>query len=253
MERKTQTRRRGQVAVALCVAVAAVSLLIAGLALWRSHEAHSAAQQALQAHQGNASMRATVEQLLSQTAQPVPFVPVPAPTEDGPTGPTTSQLTEVALQGLMGPGGQEVMTDGGVVVAANGQAIIAQAPGETAPAAPTPHKWDGPSAPAPAAGAIVPWDEAAGHYSRTITVQGEVVGTGRSPSGQPVYLNFQPYEPGSNAFHIAIFEEGFVNAPDGDPEAYYEGKTVRVTGEVSQYRDAPQIKVEGPGMIEVVE
>ncbi|MEM0914275.1 MAG: hypothetical protein AAGK09_06645 [Planctomycetota bacterium] len=279
MARLDNRRCRGQVALAICVAVAAVSLLIAGLALWRSHEAHLTARQALQAHEGSGDMRAMVEQLLAQTPPPVPFTPQPAPSIDGPTGPTTTQLVETAMEGLIGEEGQEAITDGGVVIgvepaqpatsaepdpmpasayeaervtAANGESVLAMDDEQTTPLPPTPHRWDGPRAPQPSAGAIIPWDEAADHYSRTITVEGEVVATGKARAGHPVYLNFQPYSPNSKAFHIVIFEDGFGNAPDGDPFNYYKGKTVRVRGEVSQYRDAPQIKVERSGMIEVV-
>jgi DNA/RNA endonuclease YhcR with UshA esterase domain len=38
-----------------------------------------------------------------------------------------------------------------------------------------------------------------------------------------------------------------------DPGAYFKGKTVRVTGTVALFREAPQIVVEDVGQISVVE
>ena len=38
-----------------------------------------------------------------------------------------------------------------------------------------------------------------------------------------------------------------------DPSVYFRGKTVRVTGTVALFRDAPQIVVEDVGQISVVE
>jgi hypothetical protein len=321
MMNNRRTRRSGQAAVALCVAVAGLALLVAGLSLWRSHEARELALQAGEGDEQSQAMRAMVEQMLAaERATPGAATASDATTTQAPasaagavedsvaagmtraeasawieravreaaadlgSGGTSAGSAIEAAVGSVGsvrsvgtpesvePVGGEASVDargsvneavsgevpdvpmGEPLRAANGQAILAQA-GETrsAPLPPTPHKWDGPRAErAPGPGEVVPWDEAKDHYSRTITVEGRVVATGRGRSGEPVFLNFQRFRPNANAFHVVVFEEGYANAPTGNPETYYDGKTIRVTGEVSQYRDAPQIKVERPGMIEVV-
>jgi len=229
--------------VALCVAVSLLALLVAGLSLWRSHEALDMAMRAERAGGTSATMQAAIERMLAEE-------------EAEASGADASEEAKDDLE-VEAEGEAEAEAEAGsasdAVLAANGQPILAQSEAESGPVAAPRHKWDGPRAPKPEPGAIIPWEEAGGHYSRTITVQGEVVETGRGRNGTPVYLNFQPYSPDSQAFHVVVFEDGFVNAPDGDPYSYYEGKTIRVTGEVGQYRDVPQIKVEGPGMIEVVE
>jgi len=229
--------------VALCVAVALLALLVAGLALWRSHEALDTAMRAERAGGTSATMQAAIERMLAQEEARATADDEGGAASVAESSGATASTSEDA----------SVASPSDAVLAANGEPILAQSADVSAPVAAPRHKWDGPRAPEPEPGAIIPWDEAAGHYSRTITVEGEVVETGRGRNGTPVYLNFQEYSPDSKAFHIVVFEDGFANAPGGDPHGYYEGKTIRVTGEVGQYRDAPQIKVEGPGMIEVVE
>jgi DNA/RNA endonuclease YhcR with UshA esterase domain len=47
--------------------------------------------------------------------------------------------------------------------------------------------------------------------------------------------------------------EKFKAAKVDDPAAHFKGKTVRVTGTVTRFKEKPQIKVEGPDQITVVE
>ena len=46
--------------------------------------------------------------------------------------------------------------------------------------------------------------------------------------------------------------ESFKKAGIDDPREHYKGKTIRVTGTVTTFRDAPQIAVEDVSQIEVV-
>ena len=48
---------------------------------------------------------------------------------------------------------------------------------------------------------------------------------------------------------LAKFKEAKID----DPAAHFKGKTVRVKGKVTLYREKPQIAVDGPDQIEVVE
>ncbi|MEM6334840.1 MAG: hypothetical protein AAF823_16025 [Planctomycetota bacterium] len=167
--------RRGQAAVALCVAVAALSLLVSLVALWRSHAAMYDAEQALRAGGATPGLQAALEQVLTATDPGEPTMRVEPTDEPSPRAePVASEPAE------------------GAALAANGQAILAQGDdaASTAVVAPPAHRWDGPTVPAVPAGTVVPWDEARGHFSRTITVEGKVVETGAGRSGQPVYLNF---------------------------------------------------------------
>jgi DNA/RNA endonuclease YhcR with UshA esterase domain len=47
--------------------------------------------------------------------------------------------------------------------------------------------------------------------------------------------------------------EKFKKAKIEDPKTYYKGKTVHVTGTVMTYREKPQIKIEEPDQIKVIE
>ena len=80
--------------------------------------------------------------------------------------------------------------------------------------------------------------------------------TGESKRNMLIFLNSEAnYRDGKN-FVLVIGKEAaekFKKAKIDDPRTYFNGKTVRVTGTVTLYREKPQIKVEDPDQIKVVD
>lgn len=110
------------------------------------------------------------------------------------------------------------------------------------------------SAPAAAAAGIVGWSAALDHAGEEVTVEGPVVGTyyARSSNGGPTFLNLGRDYPDPDRFTVVIWErdrDRFAEAP----EVIYRGRTIRVTGVVAVYKGSPQIEVQRPEQIEVVE
>lgn len=94
--------------------------------------------------------------------------------------------------------------------------------------------------PAPAAGAIIPWDQAHQYLGHTITVEGRIVRTHNT--GNICFLNFVPDHP-SDAFYLVMFPSLF-DAWPAPPEQYFKDKTVRVRGKVDLHRGKPQIRIQ---------
>ncbi|HXV42514.1 MAG TPA: hypothetical protein VEC96_05595, partial [Anaerolineae bacterium] len=97
-------------------------------------------------------------------------------------------------------------------------------------------------------GTVISWAEAAAYDGQNVTVEGGVVDTYNS--GQVVFLNFDPDF--RTTFKVAIFADAWPLFP-GPPEDYYRDKTVRVTGQIKMYQNAPEIIVDQPDQIEIVE
>jgi len=97
--------------------------------------------------------------------------------------------------------------------------------------------------------------EAAKHVNEKCTVELEVKSSAKARNGM-VFLNSESnYRDGKN-FTVVIEKkdlEKFKKAEIADPAAHYKGKTVHVTGTVSLYQNRPQLKVEDPAQIKVVE
>lgn len=101
------------------------------------------------------------------------------------------------------------------------------------------------TAEASASGALSP-GEAAGKMGEMVTVEGKVSSV-RTRERGPDSLRFEGT--GSDGLSVAVFsKEKF-----GDIKATYEGKKIRVRGKVSSYRDAPQIRVNDPSQIEILQ
>jgi len=96
--------------------------------------------------------------------------------------------------------------------------------------------------------AIVSWQDAAQYYGQIVTVQGRVVKTYNS--GKVVFLNF--HEDYRAYFKAVIFPDEWDKFPE-PPEKLFLDKLVRVTGLVKEYEGAPEIIVEEPAQIEIVE
>jgi len=94
---------------------------------------------------------------------------------------------------------------------------------------------------------IIPWQEAAKHYGEYASVEGTIVLTHNS--GKACFLNFHPdYK---RYFTAVIFASAFPSFPP-NPEKYYYGKRVRVSGYIKDYKGKPEIILENPGQIEVL-
>jgi micrococcal nuclease len=65
-----------------------------------------------------------------------------------------------------------------------------------------------------------------------------------------VFLNFD--QDFRTTFKVAIFADAWPLFP-APPEDHYRDKTVRVKGQIKMYQNAPEIIVDQPGQIEIVE
>jgi alkaline phosphatase D len=122
--------------------------------------------------------------------------------------------------------------------------IIAAAP------TPTPEPTEKPAADS----AITP-AEAAKKVGEKVTVEFVVANTGKTRDGFRVFLNSSSLRDANN-FTIVLdmrkLEDALKQVDIANPTEHYKNKTVRVTGTVSTFRDAPQIVVEDMKQVEVV-
>lgn len=94
---------------------------------------------------------------------------------------------------------------------------------------------------------VISWQEAAAHEGQEVTVQGTVVDSYKSD--KVIFLNFSRNR---DDFKVVIFArnwERWTQAPD----ELYLGRAIRVTGEIQLYQGRPEIVVNGPAQIQVVE
>ncbi|MFZ2489292.1 MAG: phospholipase D-like domain-containing protein [Anaerolineae bacterium] len=107
--------------------------------------------------------------------------------------------------------------------------------------------WGGPqpTATLPASG-ILRWDQTAGYIGQTVTVEGEVVDT--YDSGKVTFLNFDE----ERTFTVVIFASDYAAFPQ-PPQDLYWRKKVRVTGQLKLYDQRPEIIIESPDAIVVLE
>jgi hypothetical protein len=103
------------------------------------------------------------------------------------------------------------------------------------------------AAPVPANQAIS-WQDAAAYAGQTVTVAGQVVDTYQSD--KVVFLNFAKEY--AKTFKVVIFADVWPHFP-APPAEYYRAKTIRVTGQVKIYQNAPEIIVDRPDQIEIME
>jgi DNA/RNA endonuclease YhcR with UshA esterase domain len=95
--------------------------------------------------------------------------------------------------------------------------------------------------------------EAAKKVNEKVTVEMEVKSTGGTTAR---FLNSETDFKDDKNFTVFIPKEAlekFAKVKIEDPAKHFKGKTVRVTGTVTLYRDKPQIKVEDPDQIKVVD
>jgi hypothetical protein len=94
---------------------------------------------------------------------------------------------------------------------------------------------------------VIPWQDAANYYGQIKTVGGTIVET--KNTGKVCFLNFSPNW--RTDFTAVIFASDFSKFPP-NPEAYYRGKKVRVTGNIQEYRGKPEIILKSQSQIVVV-
>lgn len=94
---------------------------------------------------------------------------------------------------------------------------------------------------------VISWQDAAKHYGEYTTVEGTIVATHNS--GKVCFLNFHPdYK---RYFTAVIFASAFSRFP-ANPENYYYGKKVRVSGYIKEYKGKPEIILNDPSQIEIL-
>jgi DNA/RNA endonuclease YhcR with UshA esterase domain len=100
----------------------------------------------------------------------------------------------------------------------------------------------------PPATGVVNWQDVAAFVGKTASVEGRVVDTYNS--GKVVFLNFN--EDYRHTFKAVIFSDAWPLFPQ-PPEDLYRGRLVRVTGLIKLYQGVPEIIVETPDAIEILE
>ncbi len=99
-------------------------------------------------------------------------------------------------------------------------------------------------------------EEAAKHVNEKCTVVLEVKSTGATRDKSMIFLNSTANFRDAKNFTVVIDRkalEQFKKDKIDDPAAHFKGKTIRVSGTVALFREHPQIKVEDPKQIRIVE
>jgi DNA/RNA endonuclease YhcR with UshA esterase domain len=98
--------------------------------------------------------------------------------------------------------------------------------------------------------------EAAKHVNEKCTVEMEVKSVGMSKTGGVAFLNSEEDLKDEKNFTAFVGKEAvekYKQAKVEDLTAHFKGKTIRVTGTVKLYRERPEIVVDDPEQIQVVE
>jgi len=94
---------------------------------------------------------------------------------------------------------------------------------------------------------VISWQDAAEHYGESATVEGTIIATRNT--GKACFLNFhQDYK---HNFTAVIFASDFPLFP-ANPQNYYKGKKVRVSGYIKDYKGQPEIILNDPSQIEIL-
>lgn len=104
-------------------------------------------------------------------------------------------------------------------------------------------------------GAVTP-AEAAQKVNNSVTLEMLVKATGKARDNSRVFLNSGNFQDADNftvVLDVRKIGEALKAAGIADPAAYYKGKTVKVKGTVSLFREKPQIVVEDLANIDVIE
>ncbi|MEM1097579.1 MAG: hypothetical protein AAGH92_02205 [Planctomycetota bacterium] len=103
----------------------------------------------------------------------------------------------------------------------------------------------------PASG-VVDWREAPKYLGADpITVEGRIVDTFQT-SGPVIRLQFARFQDEPDAFYIALFDEAWKGGAIRDAARHFAGKTLRVTGPVTEFRGNTNIEVRNLDVIELI-
>jgi cardiolipin synthase len=94
---------------------------------------------------------------------------------------------------------------------------------------------------------VIAWQDAAAYAGQRVTVEGVVVDTYKSD--KVIFLNFSRNR---NDFKAVIFASAWPRWQQAPDELYF-GQTLRITGQVKLYEGVPEIIVDEPAQVEVVE
>jgi DNA/RNA endonuclease YhcR with UshA esterase domain len=103
---------------------------------------------------------------------------------------------------------------------------------------------------------VVAADEAGRHVGKECVVEMVVAASRLLTDKEMCFLNSHADHRDSDNFTAVIFRDALARfAADGikDPAAHFRDKKIRVRGRIEEHQGRPQIKVEQPGQIEVVE
>lgn len=100
----------------------------------------------------------------------------------------------------------------------------------------------------PDADSAQPWQKASDYIGQNATIKGTVVSTYKSAT--VCFLDFG--EKRERGFYAVIFSSSFPLFP-ANPERHYKDRSVRITGAVTTYKGRPQIVMEAPSQIEIIE
>jgi len=95
---------------------------------------------------------------------------------------------------------------------------------------------------------VISWKDADKYYGKIVTVEGKVVSTYNS--GKACFLNF--HRNWKRYFTAVIFASNF-HKFEPPPEIKFKAKHVRVTGLVREYKGKPEVIVNNPSQIEIIE
>lgn len=101
----------------------------------------------------------------------------------------------------------------------------------------------------PAGMAEISWRDARTHMGQAAVVTGRIVAT-RRLGNKVCFLNFHPNY--RDQLSLVIFGPVMDTFPP-EPESYYKGKQVRVVGRITPYKGGPQLILDSPRQITVLE
>ncbi len=100
----------------------------------------------------------------------------------------------------------------------------------------------------------IEWDQSREKVGETVAVRGPVVDThyAREVDGRPTFLNIGNPYPDRDRFVVVIWEDERNRFP-GPPERVFKNKRIQVHGRITLHEGVPQIVVDRPGDIRVIQ
>ncbi len=95
---------------------------------------------------------------------------------------------------------------------------------------------------------VIPWREAHAYYGQWVTVAGRIVSS--ENTGSVCLLNFSLKD--EDNVVVLIFSSAFDKFPP-DPQDFYDGNYIHVTGKIQKYKGTTSITVPYPSRIKIVE